>query len=369
MPEIIPAMNANQLSDAYSGTLSRLTQARAQQNQMDLQRRDQMLQEQQFRQKQQKETALNELSALSLKDPRAMAQLASVDPDRAKKNQDFLFSRSEREAAYATAVNQAPRDKKAAIYKSVRAMAINDPLVDRDALSSLPDQYTPDLDAHLYAISQSHRSLENALKAQQEAATLAGTQAQTRQTEASTAKTYADLAKTKEETRNLRMGGGEKAPTGYRFVAGGNLEKIPGGPADKESGETAKVATIAADGLSTISNMRELLYDKGKLKTNAGKLLGGSSFLPSIAQPQETQKLSVTRDNLSDLIGRLRSGGAINKDEEARYLRLVPKYGDKSETINFKIKQLEKNFNTLQTTLGGTSNVSNEGGDPLGLFK
>ena len=53
--------------------------------------------------------AVNQYASLAVKgDPQAMQALMTIDPDRARKTFDFLYAKSEREAAYATAQLNTP---------------------------------------------------------------------------------------------------------------------------------------------------------------------------------------------------------------------------------------------------------------------
>jgi RNA processing factor Prp31 len=70
---------------------------------------------------------------------------------------------------------------------------------------------------------------------------------------------------------------------------------------------------------------------------------------------------------LSDLIGRLRSGGAISLDEQKTYKKLIPAFGDDKKTQEYKLKRLDEIFNGLDSKIKGTQ-APNSGGDPLGLF-
>jgi len=70
-------------------------------------------------------------------------------------------------------------------------------------------------------------------------------------------------------------------------------------------------------------------------------------------------------DNLVDIIGRLRSGGAITSDEEDRFRDLLPKRFNTYKTANFKLNQLEA---LLNDALEGISPGSQADNDPLGIF-
>lgn len=288
--------------------------------------------------------AIDQLSQASLTNPEAMNKLAQIDPDRAKKNFDYLFERSAIGASYATAINLANRDKKPAVYKEVLKMARSDPRVDQQELSQFPDDYSPDLDAKLYAISQGHRKLEDALKVQQESANLS-------QTKAQTASTYADIDYKKAQTANVRKEGAlkDKELKGQKPM----------------SGEAAKISTIAQGGISAVKDLGDIL-DKNDIND-----LAALNQLPNALQGTKTQKFGVLRTDLSDLIGRLRSGGQISLNEEATYKNLIPKFGDSKSTQAYKLKRLGEIFGGLDEKLGrapsAAENIS--GGDPLGLFK
>jgi hypothetical protein len=64
------------------------------------------------------------------------------------------------------------------------------------------------------------------------------------------------------------------------------------------------------------------------------------------------QKFETLRTDLIDVVGRLRSGGAINADEEARFTELLPVFGDKPETIDLKMKQMGAKFENIGSNIG-----------------
>jgi len=80
-------------------------------------------------------------------------------------------------------------------------------------------------------------------------------------------------------------------------------------------------------------------------KTSAG------SLLPNVMASADSQKFATQKENLSDLVGRMRSGGAINKEEEARFLKLIPRFGDGEPTIRYKLNQLNKEFSSVQSSI------------------
>lgn len=64
-------------------------------------------------------------------------------------------------------------------------------------------------------------------------------------------------------------------------------------------------------------------------------------------------------DNVADVIGRLRSGGAINDDELATFRRLLPQAGDSPEAASYKINQIRSLLVPIanQVASGSTSST------------
>lgn len=102
------------------------------------------------------------------------------------------------------------------------------------------------------------------------------------------------------------------------------------------SGDAAKTLAIGTKGQEALNQM-EALFDSGEVKLGAL-----SQITPTFMLSESGQKFRTLRDDLADMIGRLRSGGAINEGEEKRFMRLLPKLGDKIGTIKFKIKRLKE---------------------------
>jgi len=192
-------------------------------------------------------------------------------------------------------------------------------------------------------------------------------------------KTQAEINKLNAETskayKEAKTAGVPSAPAGYSYNPDGSLKAIKGGPADKTtaplSQDAAKTLTIANDGLGAISNIQKQFTDPKTgqfLGEKFSKITGGSKFLPSLLQPAQAQEFSTYQANLVDTIGRLRSGGAINGDEEKRFLNMVPQFGDKPATFDTKLKQLKSTFNSVQTGID-PSNVRNENPQPIGKVR
>jgi hypothetical protein len=121
------------------------------------------------------------------------------------------------------------------------------------------------------------------------------------------------------------------------------------------SGADAKTLGITKSGMEDIVSMRNLIEEVGGGITT-GTAMGELPFVGGIAgkfsKPKEKQ-LRTLRSDLSDKIGRLRSGGAINKDEEYRFKNLLPTLRDDAETIKFKLDKIEREFKTVQSGITG----------------
>ena len=177
------------------------------------------------------------------------------------------------------------------------------------------------------------------------------TQLSLQKTQAEINKLNAETGKTRSEARS---GGGAPAPTGYSYKPDGSLEPIKGGPADPASKplsqDAAKTLTVARDGLSAVDNIQKQFTDAKTNEFNEKNFEGttrASKVLPTFLQGEKAQIFTVYQQNLIDTIGRLRSGGAIGAEEEPRFLKLVPDFGDKPETFKTKIKQLQATFNSV----------------------
>jgi hypothetical protein len=115
----------------------------------------------------------------------------------------------------------------------------------------------------------------------------------------------------------------------------------------------------ALSGLNDIQLIRDTLRDK----PNAGILnsLPGGGLTKRLAG---TTDYEAARQNVADVIGRLRSGGAINKDEEKRFLSLLPGAFEDSTAAANKLARLEEllsSFAYPQASSGSLEDVLSQG--------
>lgn len=320
-------------------------------------------------------------------DPNSLAQLSVVAPDMAKGVRDYNNYKLTRSGQLWQSVTTAPKPVRQKLY----SQAIQQYQNEFGETPNVPAEYSPEAEDYLKGLIAQSRDVEKVAAEeferplQQQRIISEGLQQQ--RTKADTARIYQDISKSKEELElarqeRERIKASGLSPTAYKKTqealgeAAANETLIKAGFQPKLSGEGAKTLTIAQSGLEAINSIRNNLFDQqtGNLKQGSGRIVGGATFLPNVLQKQDQQEFELARKDLNDLIGRLRSGGAINKDELATYKALVPRFGDKPETIKKKLTQLENNFSTLESGVLGVSKKQKSsdqfgggGEDPLGI--
>lgn len=105
------------------------------------------------------------------------------------------------------------------------------------------------------------------------------------------------------------------------------------------SGKVSKDQANAESGLRSLQSFVNIMTSDG------GAL--GLSALPFGLGNANAQTLDVASNNIKDVIGRLRSGGAITEDEEKRYKKMIPKITDSDQARQEKVATLESLFNSL----------------------
>lgn len=135
----------------------------------------------------------------------------------------------------------------------------------------------------------------------------------------------------------IAAGGKAKDVQDYLSIASVvNEMKAKANPQGKALNSTqlqqANNAQSGIDSLQTIANIIGQNPNAPKLAS-----LPGGSLTQSLTG---TGKYQTAIANATDVIGRLRSGGAINADEEKRFRSLLPASFDDSETINYKLNAL-----------------------------
>lgn len=130
------------------------------------------------------------------------------------------------------------------------------------------------------------------------------------------------------------------------FVQGG----ATGATGKPLSAEASKLSANTDSGLANIEAMTNILKEKGTVGV----------FTPNPFN-QSRKQYFTQADNLVDVLGRMRSGGAITADEETRFKSLLPKMTDKQSTWEGKLSQLRTLLNDVKTNLSGNQGFNSAG--------
>lgn len=97
---------------------------------------------------------------------------------------------------------------------------------------------------------------------------------------------------------------------------------------------------LSGEQLKRLDNVRMAAGALGDLE---GALNKGVSARPDmLAGVIGDNEFSEAATRFAEAIGRMQSGGAITKDEESRFLRLIPKYNDSDEIRKQKIQSMKE---------------------------
>jgi len=212
---------------------------------------------------------------------------------------------------------------------------------------------------------------------------IAADAARARASDASAASSYASAARTRQGMALDRAdvlgsgttaGRGGKAPSGYRWNAAGNLEAIPGGPADK--------GTLGGVGVGKLTEGqgKDIVYysrgrDSNELLTKNGNsllmtegaqgargivdsalqslpLLGDSGVVNSLLSPERKQAKQAAAEFLSAIL-RKDTGAAITQQEFDIYGPMyLPMPGDDRRTLEQKSLAREGALESIKAGLG-----------------
>lgn len=143
----------------------------------------------------------------------------------------------------------------------------------------------------------------------------------------------------------MRSGAGVKDINAYLDMATTiNSMKAAAAKASKsDSGMNTTQLQQANNAMSGLQSLERIKSTLSK-NPNAAKLatLPGGSLTASLTG---TGDYKAALNNAADVIGRLRSGGAINADEEKRFMAMLPQSFDSQETINYKLNSMAELFN------------------------
>lgn len=124
------------------------------------------------------------------------------------------------------------------------------------------------------------------------------------------------------------------------------------GPMKAQQLQKAKqsISKESSEGAKFEGNVRDVIRSVDLLDRTIGQGKGGGTlayldYAPEALQDftlsPEQREIRLARERAADAIGRLQSGGAINRDEAARFMRFLPSAGDDTQTIRLKLNQLK----------------------------
>ena len=158
-----------------------------------------------------------------------------------------------------------------------------------------------------------------------------------------------------------------EAPSGYRYNASGNVEFIPGGPADpsiEKPGDTKptegdkKILTLLtriAGGASDIQNALTInpeAQQSGFLEAASRGTLGEGMLTRAIAG-EDRRIITDTQGDVLDAILTLGTGSAYNEEQKvANTLAYFPQYGDTEREIAIKNEKLKRQIVSARIAAG-----------------
>lgn len=131
------------------------------------------------------------------------------------------------------------------------------------------------------------------------------------------------------------------------------VTKIPGSEKPL-SGEGAKSLEIAQGGTEAVDDMLARIANGDFSALTVFE----AAFVPSFLASENAQQFEILQSDLADMLGRLRSGGAINEDELVTFMGLIPKWHNSEKTKKWKLKRLGDKFSRLSDSL-----TAGKGGD------
>ena len=167
----------------------------------------------------------------------------------------------------------------------------------------------------------------------------------------------AETEKTKKETQFIGVPKDkEKDPLSQEMLlerlgklredkAAAALAKTPKGKLDKMGGEVKQKIGFITSALENVTNYEDRFKEGHRQsRFNPDTPIIGSFF--------KSTPIDESRTNLEEAIGRLASGGAINKNEEDRFRRMIPRPADSDEDAARKLVQIRSEMENKLTGYG-----------------
>ena len=106
--------------------------------------------------------------------------------------------------------------------------------------------------------------------------------------------------------------------------------------------EAQKMQNNAQSGLSSLDDLESLIANDPSVVNRAA--------LPDVAPLNTvlgTSQYRAAITNVQDAMTRLRSGASMNEQEAARFDRMLPRFGDSPEIVQYKLQQFRDYYNTV----------------------
>ncbi|MEN1996818.1 hypothetical protein [Stenotrophomonas bentonitica] len=168
---------------------------------------------------------------------------------------------------------------------------------------------------------------------------------------------------------------GMKAPSGYRWGAGGGLEFIPGGPADpsqKAAGVATegerKAATLLARLEGSLGQMNTAIAEDksaarpGVLAALAGNIPFSGETARNLVNSSERQRVEAAQLDILDAALTLGTGAAYTKEQLEGYRKsFFPQLGDAGDTVKDKQARLDNVVDSARIAAGRAAPTSATG--------
>lgn len=156
--------------------------------------------------------------------------------------------------------------------------------------------------------------------------------------------------------QKILAGGGKMKDVVQYISLVDSLQKLSPTQAKPLTGTQAQQANNAQSGLDSLATLKQQLQKDPSIQKKAG--LPGGSLTQSLTGTG-TYKAAI--NNATDVIGRLRSGGAIGAEEQKNFIRLLPQTFDDSQTVSYKLNQLNTLFQRFANPNPAIPDVSQMG--------
>lgn len=133
------------------------------------------------------------------------------------------------------------------------------------------------------------------------------------------------------------------------------------------SAEAAKAITNAQTGLAALTDFENIIAsDPNALRKSL--IPGRGALGGALGNALGTSSLDAARQQVVDIIARLRTGAAITQDEERRFTQFLPQAADSPDVAAQKIAYLKNQFSEVLSRVGaGTTPTLEEVGTTYGL--